>query len=868
LDHQLHKSVYIPSIEANDLYCHMFRNKELDFKYVGMIPSSLELNKLISIGMKTRKHNTSDKLLSDDIINVKFKQKVKSADEIIAQIKKKIKKIKDDKYFDYKQKLNDYVQLLKQEKATDKWHEVSNENLRQHLYVNGFTITTINKKTNKTKSTKYVVYKRSSAKSRVGECLFIKEKLFHDMMKWSQMDLALEKFNIDVPSLLAYQSLVGSSLDGTIKIKPENILIISDIDSKFKRICNVVRKGTNGLLDSFEEEVEISNSLFDGESLLESRYFPKGKGMLLLRNHMFKSAAFNCKIQDYFQERYKEINGSLEGYDKWKIPTMFEGEMMYAKDVQLIITPSSLKALKFSHVVGSEKDMYNYWKNYVKDEEGYSLFGVVKSEKKTKHGTDDNGKELQQTSYQMLNCLPMSKEDIDELSKFENQYIEKLKNDDDFFVQHIQKSVNSINSNAMFIDLYYRNRDIVKTKPFRDFRKSEINRHVTHVKSGKIRLNGDYCTMLGNPIEFLEHALGYFDIDTTSPALKGNEIYTTLFEYEKELVGFRNPNTSPSNVLVAKNVYNELIERYFNLSDNIVCVNAINFPLQDILSGSDYDSDTLLLFDNPKMLELAKKCFGKYKVCINKVASSKKQYQLTELDMSVIDNQLSMSQKNIGRVVNLGQFCMSRYWDLLNQGKTAEELSELLKKIDIMTVLSGICIDLAKKFYDIDIDKEVEHVSKAKELNCEKPLFWRYVSQKKDVLTKKMNCPMDYLYETMSDCKYADHQESLNFKDLLVKYNIKNGDRKQEKKIIDYVEQMCSKINHVYATVQDEEERTKLVEDINKYYEFYICKLMIRPETMYSILTKLLKNKSKIAVRLMNVLYRTQKETFINSFCS
>jgi hypothetical protein len=842
----------------------MFRNKELDFKYVGMIPSSLELNKLIDTGMKTRKNNMSDKLISDDIINVKFKQKVKSAEEIIAQVRRKTKKLKDE-HFDYKQKLTDYIQLLKQEKNLPQWNDVSNEDLRQYLYVNGFFLTSVNKKTNKTKTIKYVVYKRSSAKSRVGECLFIKEKLYNEMIKWSQMGLNLNDAQIDVPSLLAYQALVGSSLDNTIKIKPENILIVNDVESKFERICSVVRKGDSGLLDSFEEEVTISNSLFDGESLLESEYFPEGKGMLLLRNHMFKSAAFNCKIQDYFKDRYKEQNsGSIDGYEEWQIPTMFKDEKKYAKDVRIIITPSSLKALKFSHVIGTEKDMFDYWKEFIKDEEGYSLFGVVKSEKKTKHGIDDYGKELQQTSYQMLNCLPMVHDDIHELSKYEIQYIEKLKNDDDFFIQHTQKSVNSINSNEMFIDLYKKNRDIVRTKSFRDFRKAEINRHVTHVKNGKIRLNGDYCTMLGNATEFLKHALGEFDVNKTEPTLKGNEIYTTLFEFDKELVGFRNPNTSPSNVLVAKNVKNKLIEDYFKLSDNIVCVNAIEFPLQDILSGSDYDSDTIALFDNSKLLELAKKCFGEYRVCINKVESSKKNYKLTEMDMSVIDNQLSMSQKNIGRVVNLGQFCMSRYWDLLSNGKNAIEISELLKKIDIMTVLSGICIDLAKKFYDIDIDKEVDHVANAKELKCDKPLFWKYVSQKKDIKTNMMNCPMDYLYEEMSDVKYADQRESLNMKELLVKYDIKDGDRKQEDKIINYVEQMCGKINQVYATAQDEDERNRLLDDINKYYEFYVGKLTVQPETMYAILLKI--SNSKVSTKLMNILHRTQKDTFLNAF--
>lgn len=859
ITNQLHKPVYIPSLEASDIYSHMIHNRELKFKYVGMIPSSLELEKLTSIGLVAHESKPSEKFISDDIINVKFKQKVKSAKELINKIKKKIERLNENQS-EYKQKLIEFVKVLKQEKNLDKWREISNESLRHILYVDGFTLTNTNEKTKKVTSTKYVVYKRSSAKSRIGQCLFIKEELYNEMIHWSQLGLSLTDKNIDVPSLLAYQSLVGSSLESVIHIKPENILIVKDIESKFKRVCNVIRKGENDLLDSFEEDALISNSLFDGQSLLDASYFPEGKGMLLLRNHMFKSAAFNCNIQKYLMDNCPD---NIE-YDKWEIPDMF-GDPILAKNVHLIITPSSLKALKFSRIVGGDAKMFRYWKEFVKDNtEGFSTFGVVKSEKQSKHV--DGSIVMQQSSYQMLNSLPMTKDDIHELSIYERDYTYKLKNDDVFFIQHIQKSVNSVNSNTMFIDLYNHNKNITRTKIFRDFRKAEINRHLTHVKHGKIRMRGDYCTMLGNPLEFLSHAIGRFNVNN-EPTLKANEIHTPLFDYDVELVGFRNPHTSPSNVLLAKNVYVNEIKRYFNLTDNIVCVNAVNFPLQDILSGSDYDSDTLVLFDTPRILELAKKCFGKYRVCINSVDSDKRPYNLTKSDIAVIDNQLSLSQKNIGRVVNLGQFCMSRYWDLLNNGSSEQDLSDLLKKIDIMTVLSGICIDLAKKFYDIDIDEEVDNVANTKELKVDKPLFWKYVSQNKNINTAKMDCPMDYLYEELSEVKYADHRENLYLSDLLVKQDIKSSDRKQEKKIIEYVEQMCNKINNVYATVRDDEERDRKLNDIIKYYDFYVGKLKVKPETMYGLLVKISKNKTtKVSTKLMTILHKTQRETFLGSF--
>ncbi|WP_214480986.1 hypothetical protein [Bacillus sp. SM2101] len=869
-------NVYIRSIEGSDIYSHMIRDKVLKSEYNGMIPYSLELIKLLKEGLTVHIVKHSDKQFSDDIINVKFNQRVRSGEEILKILSEKVYKINDQlsnldeqseekrvKLANYNNKINTYMKVIQFEIDMDKWKEVKNDKLREYLYLNGFTITTVNDKTGEVTTDKYVVYKRSSSKSRTGQCLFIKEDLYNEMINWSRMYLSFDKESkFDYASLLAYESLVGSSLEDTIKINPNNMLIVDDVESRFNQLCNVVRKGEDGFLDSITENTQVKNSLFDGESLLDSEYFAEGQSMKLLRNHMFKSAAFNCNIQKFLRDYCPEgVN-----YDNWKIDNMF-GESMLAKDIQFIFTPSSLKALKFSDVLDSKQDMWNYWKRLVSDED--SMFGVCKHEKKSKRGVDDNGDILQQTSYQMLNCLPMEGEDITKLTVFEKEYIHKLKSDDDFFIQHITQSANSINSNLMFVDLYNRNDQIVNTKLFRDFRKAEINKYVTHVKNGKVRLKGDYCVLLGNPMEFLYHAIGQFDVeDIHNLSLTGNEIYTTLHEFEKELVGFRNPNTSPSNVLIAKNKYVKEIKDYFNLTDNVVCVNAIKFALQDILSGCDYDSDTCLLFDDVNLLGIAKQCPDNYLVCINDVESEPKKYKMNNENMSIIDNQLATSQKKIGQVVNIGQLCMSIYWDMLKKGESENVLNKLMKKVDVMTVLSCICIDLAKKFYDTDIENEVRNVAKIPELKREKPLFWQYVSKSETIRDRviKYDCPMDYLIIDMSDLKYGEKREDVRLLDLVVKQNIIKADRKQKAKILNYVEVMNRDIKGIYAKVTDENERNNILDNKVKYFNYRMQKLTVKPNTMYALLREAINNKSHMTTKLMNVLYTTQRQTFLNAF--
>ncbi|MGG2091261.1 hypothetical protein AB1283_00660 [Bacillus sp. S13(2024)] len=854
------KPVYILSLEASEIYSHMHRNGTVKHDYCGMIPFSLELIELRKEGLKVKHIESRDKEISNDIINVKFNQKVKSGNELKKiLLNKKEQNGINEKYIS---KLNEFINLIEEDETNEKWNCVSVDELRKILYTEGFKIRYENRNGN-TKEIEYVVYKRSSSKSRTGQCLFIKKSLYNKMIKWSRMHLPLKKdMEIDLAGLLAYESLVGSSLESTVKINPDKILLVDDVDSKFERMANVVRKGNDGFLDSFKEKATISNSLFDGQSLLEEKYFEAGVSMKLLRNHMFKSAAFNCNIQKFLKDNCpKGIN-----YDHWQLTDMF-GNKIYAKDVELICTPSSVKALKFSSVIGKDKDMWEHWKQKVKEDE--SIFGVCKHEKQSKFGVDEKGNVLQQTSYQMINCLPMAKNDIKELTKTEREYIERLKNDDDFFIEKVKNSSTLVNSNEMLTALYNHNKNIINTKLFKDFRKGFIRNHVDHSKKGKIKLNGDYCVMIGNPMEYLKHAIGQFNIHKPESTLKNNEVYTKLFDFNKEYVGFRNPNTSPSNVLIVKNKKVKEIENYFNFTENIVCVNAVHFEIQDILSGCDYDSDTVLLFNDPKLLELGKKCFGSYNVCVNNIDGQKKKYKLNKYDMYEIDNQLSTSQKNIGKVVNLGQFCMSVYWDLLNKGETSEHVEELLKKVDVMTILSGIAIDMAKKFYEINIDKEINHVEKNIYLKerKNKPNFWKYVSQSKTIKDRIefYECPMDYLSEDLNKIKPANQKETLPFEDFLIKSGTDRSINRNINKIIKNIKMKDNLIRLVIASPDDQDEKMRKIEDIITDLSSYIKKIKLKEGSIYNILVHSHTLEGKIMMRLLKVLYEMHGELLLKS---
>lgn len=876
-------NVYIMSLEASDIYSYMNRGKKLDREYVGMIPYSLELIKLEQVGLKIIESARYNKLITNDIINIKFTQKVKSAEEIIRNVKKKIGELeKLENMNDEIKKLQQYILSLEKVKDEQFYKEIKNTDLREIFYNEGFTI-----EFRDDKKVEYTVFSRTSAKSRTGQVLFIKKQLRDKMIKWKRLGMNLGgRTDIDYPSLLSYESLVSSSIEDTIEINVDNILIIDDVKSVFSIDVNAVEKNREGKLESnIKNNYIMENELFDGEGCLDSSYFIKkgklDKGMMLLRQHMFKSCVFNANIQQFLKDN---CPSSIE-YEKWELKNMFNQPIL-AKDVYMIITPSSLKALKFGHVKGSKKKMWEHWKNKIK-EEG-NVFGICKSEMQSKRGTDEEGNILNQTSYQMLNSMPLDLENVKDLSEFELDYIEKLKNDDEVYVKYLMQNANNMNSNEMLVNLYFRNTNIVNAKIFKDKRKTDIKKYVNHVKRGKVRLNGDYTTILGNGKELLYHSIRKLPVDSkgilnyedwkNSMVLFDNEVYTKLHNFNKEYVAFRNPHTSPSNVLIVKNVYNEFIEKYFNLSENIIYVNAINFPIQRILSGMDYDSDTLIMFDNNILLNAANKCYKKYNVCVNEVEiEDTNKYTVCSTDMAKIDNVLSNSQKFIGRVVNLGQHYMSNYWDMINNNiYNSDKLNEAIKAVDICTILSEISIDSAKRMYTIDIAKQIRELSKSNLVNIEKPNFFKYISKNENINKKirHYETSMDYLQMAMSNIQRADERKTVKLERLLIDKDTRKIKSKQVKSIIKLINEATDDIKRVeskYSNEKDDESKAEKYNKVDSIKNDSLNKLKrykLKSETIIVIIQKIFSNEleCKYKLDLLNILYRADKEKFIEVF--
>lgn len=723
------------------------------------------------------------------------------------------------------------------------------QNLRTLLYENGFYCN----------GTKYVRYKRSGGSARVGKCLFIDEKLYRRMMKWSMCGLNIkEGQDVDLAGLEAYFALPLSSIIDTIEINPENFLIIEDYESVFREDVVETRLEDDWLVTD-EQNVEIKNSIWDGQSLLDVSLFEKysDRGMLLLRNKFFKSACFNCNIQKWFEDNGITDISQLNGFTTAK----------NIKDIKVITTSSSIKYLKY----GTAMEWF---------ENIDSLFGIVKYEKPT-HFFDGR---MVQTHYQLLNTLQLSEADMRKFLQPSLDYLYLLKTDPAVLRYHIKypkdmefKITPLTSKNDIIYRLLGLNPKFASTKLYQDFKNDLTKSYVKNLRCGHVLVNGNYSTLLGNPVEMLMQAIGTFDGKTRIGI--GN-IHTKRFEYNKQLLGSRSPHVTIGNIWMPTNVANEEIDRYFNLSDEIVAINSIGESVLDRLSGSDFDSDTSLLTDNPILINAAKKNYDLFKVPVNHVPAVKRKRKYTKAEQADLD--IKTSDNKIGDIINLSQELNTILWDKMNNGDTYEDIRELYYDICQLDVMSGIEIDKAKKEYTTDTYREMKKIkdkwiSRDNDGRMIKPNFFGHLAKTKgyyDPAKKnylRHDTSMDYLQKIInqfqSSCRGKNmRNEVLPFSSVLnmKDYNIQNVYYDQVDRVLKLIEKCNCDIKTIYAD-DTLEHSTKylLAADVKQGCVEYIGNLKFSRNTMIYLLLLLDSDKyKKLSRNIMNILFGYPNTSF------
>lgn len=851
--------IKIKNIEAATLYEY---NKGLRDHYD--YKDAMFVNSLFKDFMCENKLKVWNDESTRDLICLEFNFGTRSYDEEIAHIRKIAKNAR----IEYKKAISSgskkliELQTNKKKKIISLYNfavnhktdyfSLSADTIREEFYNNGVNVEYITRKRNgdiiKTEVIHYKMLYRSTGKAKKGTCMFIRDKLYNKAINYLRMGIKLPKHNADIVGISAYSSLVCSGIVGKVKINPKNILVLKDVDRYFNtNVISVEIDENKHCIAKAIKDYKLKNTLFDGQALIDSSIFPNwGNGYILLRHHFCKMAAFCSNIQLFFRDYFGDDYYSATVKDMW-------GNEHYVKDIELITTDNAMKWIKYDV-------SYDYWCNKVYEND--CMFGIVKTAHPSKLGN------VQRMSYQMVNSLDV--EIMENVCKESIEYINRLKTDDDFFLDYLRKNINFSNDYEALIALCEQNRDFLRSSYFRDRKKAIIMTYVLNFKSGKVIQNADNLVIVGSPYAMLLYgATGNpCDVDkddTFSVEDLATQCYTTRFNDNEYLAEFRSPFNGKYNLGYLHNVYNDRFKKYFKFCDQIIAVNMNGTDFQDRNNGSDMDSDSIYTTNQADIVLHARNCKEKYLTIVNNIPKDSNVYDSTMKDFARLDNKLAASQLDIGESSNLAQLAQT-YDCTFDEQKYKDYVC-------ILSVLAQIAIDSAKRLFDVDVGSEIKRIKKDMDVENNKyPAFWKVI--RRDFKEKNINynlvCPMNYLYNLKLD-QFRSNESTIPIQYFFKKFEIEKN-RKTCKKVEEIIEMY---MNKYYSTISSENEDSyfllkmdfdNMIQDIKKVYvsKNYIglfswlidrafCVSISQKQNQYKLKSKIKKRKSILIKALYDI---------------
>ena len=840
------------------------------------------------------------------------------------------------------------IQYLIEKTKDNKWkyQKKSKDEIREEFYVNGVPIEykRLNRKTGEITSTtiRYKMLYRNASKAKVGLCNFINEELYDDAYDWLTMGLGakLPKDNAKIVEISAYAPLTTSTIEDRFYMDVDDMLILEDQDSFFRTIAEIVRaeeySSTERVVDEEKtaknkktailkgrvdiygnpiyktvykkvpcvkkkcvvnrEETDVKNTLWDGMALIESDVMPNWcNGMVLLRNHFFKACAFRTYIQKFLRD-YAAEHGI--DYDTWELTDVF-GRKHLAKNIKVITTDNAIKWKKFVDLMGGTLSAaYDYWCDRVRADG--CQWGCVKTDHPSKLSYQGD---VQQLSYQMVNTLPCTKEEIGELAKTSIDYVELLKNDNNEFVKYLRANATAVNHYDMLADLYEWNPEFANSRMWKVDKSKIISQYVFRLRKGKIVAPGDNLTVCGNPYALLLHTVGedWRNDPTMKPEEGVIQCYTPKFADGEYLCGIRNPHNSANNIGYFKNVKHELMSKYFSFSNNIMAVNCIETDIQARMNGEDFDSDFNFVTNQPQMVEAARKAYSEYPTVVNEIPESGLTYRNELHEYARMDSAMQQAQRAIGGSSDSAQLAQSYMWSKVAKGEFDDEYQQLYHNTVILAVLAQVAIDGIKRQYAVDANDEIARI---RDMDCMKrkkdfPTFIKYthkiqmtkngeerpydeIKKEKRSVAKRVDnhlvCPMNYLEEYLDKIQGASRGEIVDTSEFFVKIKGKANNR-QMGKIREIVEEYDNFVKHyMMAYAEDKEMSISAIIEKTKEVLDALGKLRINKVTMNRLIetslgimgktkTELQYNEAvKYIRKTFNLLYHANKEMFLQNF--
>lgn len=681
------------------------------------------------------------------------------SEEYINLLKDKIRKSKD------KIKIKNMYKEL--DKSTLEEHicnvVFSSEKQYDEIVKKGFTINKI----------KYTLLLGTTGGVKNNTAMFIDEKIYDEIMR-----RIYNGFNKEIPmlpsKLMSYMALLFSS--STPVINTEKILVVHDTFTHFNETVTRIEEGEGEEPNVYiEKDKEIEVNSNDGCGLITSELSDKWR----------KCLQSDEDITSYCV-RYSWVKGMLTTFDfkkyckeelKQEIVTDVWGNKHNINDIDIILNESMLKCYK------GYSSIEEYNKNC--KENGY-CFAVTKT-------SENNIDKMRTLNYQYIQCLDLNDDNINELLKND---INEIK---DTLGLDYRKSIlfgkgTELNDDNVWIkgdnDLYFKslmiNKECINDEYIKYRIKSMISKRIKQLKTGKIKVEGNYQIAIGEPIIQLQSMFGL----EPKGLLKSGEFFNKYWNNRgvNKVGTFRSPMSCKSNARIMNICDRDEVKKWYGNLNGVIIFNAWDTTMM-ACNGEDFDGDLNFTTSNSIILNGIFK--DEYTIDCDSESGEKKS-NITRQDFI---NCIKKSFGNkVGSITNVGSSC---YDKIALFDKDSEEYKVIDKRIKSIQYLQQSCIDSVKNgkppkpvpktwndFHSLKIEEtDNEETRLKKEFNRrivvdKKPYYFRYIYEtinkeyEKFIKQTNINCARRFRC-TVEDLKSKDYLED-DEKEFLLWYEKKN----------------------------------------------------------------------------------------------
>lgn len=406
--------------------------------------------------------------------------------------------------------------------------------------------------------------------------VFVSEEIANELNK-RIMNGYDESVPMVVPKLMSYKALTFST--STPVRNTRRVLVVKDVETSFQDKVIGLRFGEEGQAPvrtvlGENETVLIKNNACDGCGMispdfaylwsldLEEDYVPSG---FCIRNSWTKGMLSNFDFKAYC----REVVGKEEVVDVW-------GQAHNINDIDIILNESMLKCWK------GYKSIDDYLDNCEKN--NYS-FAVTKYSPKVL----ENSRTM---NYQYLQCLDLTKEEIEELIEKDIREIEEVLGMDYRKTILFGKGKNLTDKNVWIEDMVEDNHikalmcnpECINDEFIRRKVQKAISKRIDQLKTGKVEVDANFQIAIGEPVIQLESMFGL----KPKGLLQREEFYIEYWRERNifEVGAFRSPMSCKENARRRIVCNREEVIKWYGGIRNLIIFNAWDTSMM-AMNGED-----------------------------------------------------------------------------------------------------------------------------------------------------------------------------------------------------------------------------------------------------------------------------------------